>query len=190
VAVTIFGRKATQSVLIAATVAAVGSAGLALARAGSPRPAPRVGQLPVANDARVITSAPGGSAVDSASDRKRYRYLAIAGQHGERTAALLRREVRLLRRDGWQHEYVSRCVWVPKLHDARCQRTSITAPGASVSMDSPVGSIYVALSGVIDQNDALQQEAGTPLRHSQQIKTAIRKRRPVLFGFLGNGHHS
>jgi len=176
-------------VLVVAAAVAVGSAGLALARAGSRRPAPRLAQLPLANDARVIASAAGGSAVDSASDRKRYRYLAIAGEHGERTAQLLRREVRLLRRDGWQHEYVFRCVWVPKLNDVRCRRASLQAPGASVLMDSPRGNVYVSLSGVIDQNDALQQESGTPLSNSQQIKTALRKRRPVLFGFLGNGRH-
>ena len=56
-------------------------------------------------------------------------------------------------------------------------------------MDSPRGNIYVALSGVRGQNDALQQKSGTPLSYSRDIRTAVRRHQPVLFGFLGNGHH-
>ena len=85
--------KVRVSALVVVALAAVGSMGVAPARSSAPRPAPRLGWLPIADDARVIASAAAGSDVDTAYDRKRYRYLAIAAERGERTTRLLAREV-------------------------------------------------------------------------------------------------
>jgi hypothetical protein len=178
-------RRIAAAVLIVVLVLTTAS----LARSAGPRPAPPIPTLPLVSGSHVIVSAAGGSAVDNASDPKRYRYLAVSERSGISARRLLVGEVSFLQHVGWRHLYVFHCVWRPKREDAVCLRTSLNTPGASALLDAPGGREYTALDAVTSQKDALQEEDGTPLSRNRAIRAALRRHRPVLFGFLGNGRH-
>jgi hypothetical protein len=184
------GRRAlsriTSGLLIAGLVCTTAS----LASSGRPRPAPPIATLQLVSGSDVIASAAGGSDVDSASDPKRYRYLAISNPSRISARRLLVDQVHFLQHDGWSHLYVFHCVSRPKdPAGAVCVRTSLNTPGASALLDAPGGREYVALDAIATKTDAAQKENGTPLSGNRAIRTALRRHRPVLFGFLGNGRH-
>jgi hypothetical protein len=178
-----------RSIAAAMLVGVLLWATVSFARSGMQRPAPAVSTLPLVSRAHVIASAAGGSAVDSASDPKRYRYLAISERSRTSSRRLLIDQVQFLRRVGWRHLYVYHCVWRRKLERAVCLRTSLKTPGASALLDAPTGREYVALDAVTSQKEAVQEEDGTPLSGNHAIRATLRRGQPVLFGSLGNGRH-
>ena len=176
---------------IGTVVVAVISVSLFVAAGGwsrtHPLPAPPAGALPLPPHARVIASAPGGSAVDTGYDHNRYRYLAIAGAGGEPNTKFLASEVRFLTRHGWKGELSY--VLVVGSDPAAVTRVPITGPGANVLINAPHQKIYAALDAIESWGDAEQQTDGTPLYNKRAIRRALTRHEPVLFVSLGNGRH-
>jgi hypothetical protein len=170
-------RRAGVSVLAAATLATAGC--------GGQQPAPRTAALPLPPGVRVIASAPGGSAIDTAHDNKQYRYMAISGPSGMSGPRLLDDVVRFLVRSGWRHSASSL---------TRNDGTDVTrgvvpsTPGALVLIDSPDGKVYAGLNAVAGISEVGSETGGTPLGDGV-ITRAIRQHCPVAMVTLGNGTH-
>ena len=189
----LFRVRMTRAITAAAFASALASTTVSLAKSNihAQRHAPAVSTLPRISGSHVIASAAGGSDVDSASNRKRYRYLAISKPSRISARQLLVDQVHFLREAGWRHLYVFHCVSRPKSPaGAVCRRTSLNTPGASALLDAPNEREYVALDAVKSKTEAARHEDGTPLWGNRAIRTALQRRQPVLFGSLGNGRHA
>jgi hypothetical protein len=149
--------------------------------------APPTSALRLTPGAKVIASAPGGSAVDTGYDHKRYRYMAVAGIEGERRATLLASEVRFLAWHGWKDELSY--VLVAGSDPVAARRVPVTRPGANVLINAPHRKLYAALDAIESWRDAEQQTDGTPLYNTRAIRRALAHHEPVLFVTLGNGRH-
>jgi hypothetical protein len=165
------------------------------------RGAPAASALPVAPGARVLASAAGGSQVDTAFDRKQYRYIAIGGAVGESALQLLKAESRFAAGHGWGSEQQlgtrTTQVYTDKIAGVSVKGgytpvftavpTSITTPGVVVTLDSRSQDIYAAMHTVANASDAAQSTNGSPLFGNPTITRALHDRRPVILVTLGNG---
>lgn len=170
-------------------IAAGGVAMAALSGASArPSPAPDGSELPLVTAMHVLASAPGGSDIDPAHDRRRYRYMAVAGPIGEKCTELLASEVRFLRARGWTDQ-VSWINGPDRSGLGRARRVSPSRPGATVMVNAPGGKRYAALDAIRSLPDARQQTDGSPLYGNPAISRALKRRQPVLSVLLGNGRH-
>jgi hypothetical protein len=171
-----------------ALVAGVLALAVTLLRGCGGSSAPQAGALPVVPGARVLAAAAGGSQVDTESNHKQYRYMAVSGAAGISGLRLLEAEVRFMTEGGWREEET---FAVGSGADANVTTgVSVSTPGVTVELDSPGGRVHAALSIVANAADAAQQTDGTPLYGNAAIDEALGAHRAVLSIELGNGPHA
>jgi hypothetical protein len=167
-----------------ALVVAVATAGLS--GCGGMPGAPAASTLPLTPDERVIASAAGGSQVDPAHDRNRYRYLAVSGPLLMPGSRLIASQIASMISRGWGQE---RSIGFRGAASV-AQTVPVTAAGAEVLLNSPNHREFAAMSLLVDQAVAGAQTGRTPLWRNAAIAEALHNRRPVLWVVLGNGAHS
>lgn len=146
---------------------------------GGARPAPATAILPLAPGAHVVLSLPGPSDVDSAHDRKRYRYMAISGARRESPTRFLLAEVRALHNAGWSHQL----AWIIREDSGHAVRTSPVTHGATVQLDRRKSepSVYVEMELLDRRADLAETTSGDPRYPvGRKIALALSHDEPVL----------
>ena len=164
--------------------------GFIVAHARSPD-APSGSDLSVAPGARVVASAAGGSAIDTASDHNQYRYMAIAGPAGMTGARLLGAERQQFIHAGWRCARTRLVHLKPRgetyrLFPRPCPARQSTSTATLVSPAKRVR-LYLDVVTVTGDFDAAQQFDGTPLEGNGAILQAQRHHEPVVSVMIANG---
>jgi hypothetical protein len=129
-----------------------------------------------------MTSAPGGSDVETSVDHHRYRYMVLEGARHTSPASVLRTELRRLSASGWD-----RLTAFAVHGSGKPQASPVDGPGAVALIDGP--KIYAALQSLDTLNDAEQALSGSPITDLAPLKRALKRRQPLLYVMLGNGRH-
>lgn len=125
----------------------------------------------------------GGSNIDSGFDKRKFRYIAVAGPVGVTAGRLIEMEGDALRAGSWSRIRFQKTIDAKAT--ARFPGLTSFGVGGGVAAISPDAKLAVDFQLITTHTSELESTDGTPIYDARSITRAVRRHLPVLFVQLG-----